>query len=1141
MKLKSIRKRFWVLSMLVMAVLLVFGAFVAHRVDRVGQLGTEIQGAPSIINDAARRIEINVIKIHREMKDVVLLMDEADQAKAIRNVNELEVEVYEDIALIDAKALGEEGRRLLVAGKELFDEWKPIRDGVIDLVMAGRYEEARDITRGRGASHVAKLQIAFSTLSEHAKGHITESLDEIRSRSESVFAAFLAASAVMLTLVVFINVFTFKGILVSLEKLKDTMGDMVRTKVFRKADISGDKEIEELGERFNDLIGVLKGQLDLKQKVTELHSSLSDVHRSKDLAELYLTYVTKAAGAEYGAFYIQDRRAGGYRLAAGCATPEAYPFKRVFGPGEGLIGRVGASGNPAALENLTPDRVKLKSGAADVVPNSLFVYPVLHGKKSVCVVEMAKTETFKIQEREFLLLSAEALAPYVMGVWREEKVNDLLGDAEAMNAELEAKSIELEQNAKELQHLNRELEQNANELEQVNRELDRQKTELIEKGRDLTKANNLKSDFLANISHELRTPLNSIILLSDMMLKRDSSDAEERDKLQVIRNAGGELLELINNLLDISKIESGKMDVYMEPTSTIHLGERLRHQFESMAESKGLGFEVLDEAGTELVTDRQKLLQILTNFLSNAFKFTEEGHVRVRISKSRQPGCDLVFTVEDTGIGIREDYKASIFEAFIQGDGSITREYGGTGLGLAICKKMADLLGGVLTMESIYREGSVFSVHLPENPYVEDDEAKTITEREPGLDLQIDSKEADGDGLSDPVKPGGRHVLLIEDDEAFAATLKTHVNRMGYDLVHARTGYDGIVKAGRTRPDGIILDLVLPDISGARALREIKMNPLTRGIPVHVLTVKEESEALSLKRMGAVGFTRKTPQVESDAREVLDGIEKVIRKKPKSILIVEDDSREVEVLRGLLKEWKIAIDSADSVAAAMESMKNRDYDAVVVDLGLKDGSGWEICRHVKEEDLSCPVVVYTAKTLSEKEHRNLKKYSDSIILKSADSRGDLLEEIAIFIHKVYEWQEERANVTGYEALAGKTILICDDDARNVFALSSLLEEFGVEVLEAYNGEEAIDLLESGSRVDLVLMDIMMPKMDGITAMRRIREMKEYKELPIIALTAKAMKGDKENCLAAGASDYLWKPVDMDMLLKLIVLWVGGPQ
>jgi CheY-like chemotaxis protein/two-component sensor histidine kinase len=610
-----------------------------------------------------------------------------------------------------------------------------------------------------------------------------------------------------------------------------------------------------------------------------------------------------------------------------------------------------------------------------------------------------------------------------------------------------------------------------------------------------------------------------------MLSKREDLSSKDIERIEVIKNASTELLELINNLLDISKIESGKMEVSKDVVSTITLGQNMKKKFETTALSKGIDFKVEDKVMTEFKTDKRKLKQILNNFLSNAFKFTKEGEVKLIFEESEDNNYSFKISVKDTGIGIDQSKQREIFEKFKQGDSSITREFGGTGLGLAISTEMANLLGGKLRVESELNLGSTFSLYLPGTMVSNISKGKG--------DVR------DSEVLSDKIEDSDMFVLIIEDDEDFIKEIKPYINAMGFKVVAALSGYEGITKASSNKPDGIILDLVLPDISGGRVLKELKINPATRGIPVHIMSFKDMDNSLSFKKMGAIGYTQKTPNLELDAKEVVENIIKIKNKVPKSILLVEDDEVEIESMTEMLKDWNLEIDTVKTAEAGIDKIKNKDYDAVVLDLRLKDSNGIDVCKFVKKESISVPIIIYTAKSLSEEEYRELKKFSDSIVLKSADSKGNLLEEVAVFIHKIYDWKDGQREISSeIKNLEGKRILLCDDDSRNIFALTGLLEDFGVEVKECYNGKEALDILEKDNDFDLILMDIMMPVMDGYTAIGKIKEQKNTSNIPIIALTAKAMKGDRESCLAAGADDYMSKPVDMDLLLKLINLWVS---
>jgi CheY-like chemotaxis protein/two-component sensor histidine kinase len=664
----------------------------------------------------------------------------------------------------------------------------------------------------------------------------------------------------------------------------------------------------------------------------------------------------------------------------------------------------------------------------------------------------------------------------------------------------------------------------------------------------LRRANEYKSEFLANMSHELRTPLNSTLILAKLLADNKEGNLTDTQVkfAQTIASAGNDLLHLINDVLDLSRIEAGKVELAPERVSVAATFDSLVKVFQPSAAQARLRFETRIEPGVPefIETDAQRLGQILKNLLSNAFKFTAKGEVSLR---AFAVDGAVSFAVRDTGVGIEAHQQEVIFEAFRQADGSIHRKYGGTGLGLSISRDLASLLGGAISVRSEVGAGSEFTLTLPAvfgaariDPAPQPSRAAAQPAAAPALRGVIDDDR-------ESIVQGGRIILSIEDDAAFAIILRDLVREMGFQCICAGSAAEGLEEAERHDPSAILLDVHLPDHSGLGVLDQLKRNPRTRHIPVHMISVADHRhEAMSL---GAIGYIMKPVQREQ-LIEALRRVEAKLAQSMRHVLVVEDDARQRESIRQLLSNGDVQITAVASAGEALMHLKAKTIDCMVVDFNLPDLSGYDLLEKMAQQDDVAfpPVIVYTGRALSCDEEQRLRRFSKSIIIKDARSPERLLDEVTLFLHQVEsklppERQQMLKSARDREtALEGRRVLIAEDDVRNVFALTSVLEPKGVKVVIARNGREALDVLASSSRepgaaIDLVLMDIMMPEMDGLTAMREIRKQSRWKNLPIIALTAKAMADDQEKCLNAGANDYIAKPLNVDKLLSLVRVWM----
>jgi len=910
--------------------------------------------------------------------------------------------------------------------------------------------------------------------------------------------------------------------------------------------------------------------------------------RLDTVGESVLKYLVDYLDAQVGAFYIVESN-GAFREFASYGIPES-ARRAVVSANDGLLAQVAKDQRAMWVRDVPEGYFPVGSSLGVRQSRELLISPATSSGKVQAVLELGFFHKVHEVDTELLLRVSELIGVAIRGAKDRTRLEELLDETQRQTEELETQQEELRVSNKELddqghalrdtqarleaqqaelEASNSELEEQRKGLEQQQEELTRAHSTLGDKAKELEAANQYKSEFLANMSHELRTPLNSSLILSKLLAdnKAGNLTAEQVKYATTISAAGNDLLRLINDILDLSKIESGKVDILSESFELEHAVEGVVGSLRPLAREKGLEITLDVEAGTpeKIETDSQRLGQILKNLLSNALKFTEKGLVAVRIY-SREKGT-LSIAVKDTGIGIPSHQQTIIFEAFRQADGSTHRKYGGTGLGLSISRDLARMLGGDLVVESVEGVGSTFTLALPviyagaaPNLRTRESDAPVAPPRKievATLSRPNAAGEAKGTPLPFPpplveddranLSPTSRLILVIEDDERFAAILRDVAHEMGFQCFITHTAADGLRAAASHAPSAVLLDLKLPDLSGLGVLDQLKHNPKTRHIPVHIVSGSDQGqEALSL---GAVGFALK-PVNRDQLRSAFEKLQERFTRGMQRVLVIEDDDRQRESIRQLLASEGVEITGVRTASEALQQLATTTYDCVVMDLKLPDLSGDQLLeRLAKTEGLTVPpVIIYTGGDLNRDQEHQLRRFSKSIIIKDARSPERLLDEVTLFLHQVEstlppERQRMLKEARHREAvLEGREVLVVEDDVRNVFALTSVLEEKGAKVAIARNGREAIDVLTARQQLtqtspDLVLMDIMMPEMDGMTAMRQIRKNPFWAKLPIIALTAKAMKDDHEKCLAAGANDYISKPLDVEKLLSLIRVWL----
>ncbi|WP_182267702.1 response regulator [Stenotrophomonas maltophilia] len=898
----------------------------------------------------------------------------------------------------------------------------------------------------------------------------------------------------------------------------------------------------------------------------------------EQIAEAAATSLGAQLQADVAAVYRLE--GGRLQLTGGLALPSGMPASLALQ--EGVAGQVARDERIRHLHGGDDAVLELQTSLGRLPVRERILAPISSDGAVVGIIELGRTRAGE-QDRldvELLERCAETIGMALRASLLRAQLVVLLEESQRQGEELQAQqeelrvaNEELEEQSRSLQHSQTHLEEQQAELEQSNvqleertHELEAQKqallvaqSQLVRNSNELAATSRYKSEFLANMSHELRTPLNSSLILAKLLAdNKDGTLTEEQVKYaRAILSSNNDLLALINDILDLSRIEAGHVELADEVVVVDSVLQRLRETFEPMARQKGLALQIEADAlaPSQLVADSQRLQQILKNLLANALKFTEHGKVSLHV---RAGGSGRIrFEVCDSGIGIAREQLQVIFEAFRQADGSTRRRYGGTGLGLSISRDLAERMGGSIQVDSEPGRGSCFILELPLQgaPVSEPGEvpaaASTAPAPQPAPPIAARTAVAPTVASVAPVtasvaddrgrrQRAGRLILAVEDDATFAEALVALAHELDFDCVVAGTAEEALTLASELRPNGILLDIGLPDVSGLSVLERLKRNPDTRHIPVHVVSAMDRSQVA--RELGAIGFAIK-PTTRERLVTAIEQLEQTSQRDVRRLLIVEDDSELRHNLELLLGRDQLQIVAVGTLAGALEQLSTVTFDCMVMDLSLPDGSGYDLLEHMAgNDDVGFPpVIVYTGRALGREEEQRLRRYSKSIIIKGARSPERLLDEVTLFLHSVEAslptdqqrlLREARRRDT---VLDGRTVLLAEDDVRNIFALSSVLEPLGVTLEIARNGQEAVDRLAE-REVDLVLMDIMMPEKDGLAAMREIRAQRHLQDLPIIALTAKAMPDDRERCLQAGANDYIAKPIDVDKLVSLCRVW-----
>lgn len=1130
------------------SVLTVFSFYFTNKLSNYMNL---LYSNPLQSTNASVKAGFHVSKMENGLAALVMARNEHEINSALADIKSSEESAYMAFDLMRETILGEEGVQMVNETLRNFASWKPIRNGIVSAMLNERRDEALRIYRNENAIYVDMLNLRLIDLQAYSFRRADSYMENILKTENSIQIIWILVTLLTFVLVIILTRALTKSILNSLRLLQIPMAHFSITGILEEASIEGDNEIADMALSYNKTISRLKEEFWMKDGQNNLNRAISSAVSTEDFGSRTLSFLTPYIDAGKSVFYLFDSSNRHLTYISGYAVvpDDLYPLELKLG--EGICGQVAMEKKAVYMNNLQEESRRIDSALISAPAKELYCLPLVFEDRLYGVLEFISCNSLDDQVRTFLNQVGPSIASYLNTLEQQQKIELLLDETKESNAELEAQSEELRVLNEELGEKTTIQKEQQAAIQEKNDYLEQLRVDLVEKADQLEKTNQYKTDFLSNMSHELRTPLNSILILSrDFMENRhDNLDSDQMEAASVINKSGKDLLQLINEILDLSKVESGRVELNIQSFNLNTLIENMKKLFTPLTEEKRIKFNLKIESDLpqSIKTDETRLEQILKNLLSNAVKFTDQGHVDLCVQPYLANDW-IEFIVRDTGSGIPEEDRDRIFTPFEQAKGTSSQNGLGTGLGLSISKKLAELLSGSLTLESSNADGSVFSLRIPVITADESTGPELIDKTQDALNPVMPEAESKPIGnmqkLSDDrdhLDPNKKTVLIIEDDPSFSAVLMKYAKEEGFQCVTAFDGETGLDLVEKYRPSAIILDLMLPGLSGTLVLERIKENPMTRHIPVHIISGSDEK--FKSLQQGSIGFLRK-PVEKEDLQDVFKRLKLFINTKIKNLLLVEDDYGIRLSVRTLLSNDDLNIIEATTAEEALKIIESKIIHCMILDLKLPDMSGEKLLEKLSHSELPhFPVIVYSGKDLSRTEEAKLREYADSIIIKGVVSPERLLEETALFLHRVQSSlnpaQKEmiREAHDPSKALAGKKIMVVDDDMRNVFALSKILRDRDIIVEKAENGLKALDLLKKSKGFDLILMDIMMPEMDGLEAIRRIRANPEWAKIPVIALTAKAMKGDKSECIKAGANDYITKPIDTELLISAIRVWL----
>ncbi|NHN29746.1 response regulator [Paenibacillus sp. S3N08] len=1205
----------------------------------INRLTTIDHSINEIFNNRYTKVQISTVlrndtaELAKYLANLLLNEDPESTNKIMESIRLSSAKVMKSMEQIHNEYKGSNEQPLAVDLLKKGNKFLEYKDQVLGLYLANNKNQAMDLRTAVGLTYEQEMLDSISATGQYQSDALMLAMEGTKAENRRTYTytgmitilSLLLGVAIMFWIVLAVTrgLSMLSGIISNFGneqargsyrvsvKTTDEFGDIAH--IFNA--IAEDLEDTTTNERA--LSKVNADQAWLQMHIAEVSTQLQDTQRLEEATDKFIQALCRIIGAQSGAMYMveQEGRQQVINLKATYARPEQNALEQLL-PGQGLIGQCIRDGNPITLTDISNDYFKISAAFGTIPAASLAVRPIVYMDEVIAAYEIAAVKPLTDLELQLLDHLNEVTAITIHRIKGQLRVEELLRISQMLTDELQSQSMELlsqqeelqasngkleeqttallcsekqlQQQQSDLEHTNNELrnktmllQEQIKETEEINREIEHAKDTLEKQARELAFASKYKSEFMANMSHELRTPLNSLLILSQLLKENKEGNLSERqvEYAETILSSGTDLLRLIDDVLDLAKVESGRMDLHYDNVRLCELKETMMKAFMPIARKKKVEFEFeIDPQTPEtMYTDSLRLLQILKNLLSNAFKFTTKGSVKVQLAPVVHHPSMLAFSVTDTGIGIAKEKSRMIFEAFQQADGTTSRKYGGTGLGLSISTQLATLLGGHIELDSQEGVGSQFILYVPHHaiPGRETDSREVAAAAEqdalatkedkafeasilsmplpaPDLDkplLLIEQRQQEPVQEApaihddrDSIREGNRVLLIVEDDISFVRILVDMARERGFKTIIGLDGVTGLRLAKQYKPDAILLDIQLPIVDGWSILVQLKNDTEIRHIPVHVISVVDEvQQGLA---MGAIAYLQK-PSAKDSLEEAFSQIEAFLEKGTKKLLIVSQDTAQRNYMVELIGYDDVHIVAADGSHEAWMHLQKESFDCMVIDMGPRDLKEFELLDQIKSDPSlrRLPIVIYSNQVWEQKEKLRLKKYGESIIIKDVRSPERLLDETSLFLHRVEEnLPEEKRQIlrklhSKEEIFAGKRVLLVDDDIRNVFALSNLLEGYKMVVGFAETGKQALDLMKASPAYDIVLMDIMMPEMDGYEAMRMIRSQQQFDSLPIIALTAKAMKNDRDKCIEAGASDYINKPIQTEQLLSLIRVWL----
>ena len=1136
----SIKHRMILSFLLIIILFAVFAITCIYQMNVLSRLTATLYTHPLQVSNAALEAKAGVLAMHRSMKDVSTARTQAEISMTIEEVRHKEQRVYRELALIKQFILGQKGKQLIEKTIGVFDGWKPIRLEVQHFVLQGDTESANRITREKGADYVALLEMRMEELTRYARSKADGFMADAGKVQQQIHRNLLAFIALFIALALLISFFLSSSILTAITELQKTMKRIARTGELEKTLPKGNNEVSELARHFNILVQKLQEQLWLQTEENLLNQTLSGDLDFDAILEKGCRHLCRNLNACAGAVYKFDIAKNRCRLSHHFALPRGSQFAESFLPGHGIVGQVAEEKKEILVTNPGKTDVLVNAGALNQAPHTLMALPMMHKNALYGVFEIASFESVNSIRQQYLRSSVRIMAVLLFAAEKTEQVKSLLADARKANEQLTAQT-------EQLQALNTEFQQQSTELSQQNIELEYRRQQVEE-------ANRLKSQFLSNMSHELRTPLNSVNALSRVLISQagERLSPEENGYLEIIERNGKHLLSLINDILDLSKIEAGRMDLHITRFSLTATIESVVENLLPLAREKGIAVETkLPESIPLIESDEAKVHQILENIIANAVKYTEKGGVCISVLQHR---THFEIKVEDTGIGISTKDLSTVFEEFRQADGTTTRKFEGTGLGLSIAHKAAQLLGGDVKVSSITGQGSVFTVQIP----ISCDgaiPASLSVAAEPALpDLPPDRQ--------------GDTILIVDDDPKMRGLLAHALQKAGYSTLTAATGREALELAETRQPLAITLDVIMPDMDGWEVLVRLKENPDTAPIPVVIISVTDDMDTGSA--LGAVGYITKPV----DYQKLIRKIKKIHNTLPATVMLVDDNEIDRNQAALCISQAGMRVMAADSGRQCLEMLEANRPDVMVLDLVMPGMDGFELLKAIRAnpETADLPVLILTAKNLTPGEKAALEANVSTILIKNHRCTKRLLKDIKTILNRIHTSRKSPRNrpdtsnkilsvenkeashplpspespsrtspvkTPGKNRANGPIVLIVEDNPDNMITLKAVLQD-GLDIREAVDGrqglEKALHLLP-----DLILLDIALPKMDGMEVTAALRKNDTTKEIPIVALTAQAMKGDRERILAAGCDDYISKPIHPEALRKKIGFWLSPAQ